>query len=86
MTSNWAAGISANTGLATSISQGTTRTQALWAQDAFKLTPDLKFTAGLRGELWPASDGYDRSAGLDYFGTALTGNPLVAADLSAQPL
>ena len=49
--------------MAQSIAQGTTRTQALWAQDAIKLRPDLKFTVGIRGENWEASDGYNQSLG-----------------------
>ncbi|GLI91766.1 TonB-dependent receptor [Methylocystis echinoides] len=75
VTSNWAAGMAANTGVATSIAQGTTRTQALWAQDAIKLRDDLKFTAGIRGEVWQASNGYNQSANLNTLGTGLTGAP-----------
>ncbi len=73
LTTNWTGGSAASTGAAISIAQGTTRTQALWFQDAFKITPDLKLTAGLRGEHWTASDGYNQQAGVNNFGTALTG-------------
>lgn len=75
LTSNWVAGMDANTGAAISIAQGTTRTQALWAQDAIRLREDLKFTAGIRGEVWTASNGYNQSANVNTTGTALTGNP-----------
>ncbi|MGD9542212.1 TonB-dependent receptor [Methylocystis sp.] len=71
LTSNWTAGTSASTGAAVSIAQGTTRTQALWFQDAFYVVPDLKFTVGLRGEHWQASDGYNQSASVNNFGTGL---------------
>jgi iron complex outermembrane receptor protein len=67
--------MNANTGVPITISQGTTRTQALWAQDAIKLREDLKFTAGIRGEVWQASNGFNQSAGVNNFGTALTGAP-----------
>ncbi len=76
LTYNWASGLGANTGTAASISQGTTRTQALWAQDAIKLREDLKFTAGIRGEVWQASNGYNQSANINAFGTALIGAPI----------
>jgi len=38
---------------------GNTRTQALWAQDLWRITPGLKFTAGGRYEEWLAYDGYN---------------------------
>ncbi|MBI5312908.1 MAG: TonB-dependent receptor [Methylocystis sp.] len=76
LTTNWTSGTDASTGAAISIAQGTTRTQALWFQDAFFITPDLKFTAGLRGEHWTASNGYNQAAGVNNFGTALTGTTL----------
>ena len=40
-----------------SASYGNTRTLALWAQDAIKLTPDLKLTIGGRQEWWRAYNG-----------------------------
>jgi len=62
LTSNWTAGTS-TAYAAASIGNGTTRTQALWAQDAWKLRNDLKFTVGIRGEHWQASDGFNQSLG-----------------------
>jgi iron complex outermembrane receptor protein len=38
---------------------GKTRTQAVWAQDAWRLTPTLKLTLGGRYEGWKAYDGYN---------------------------
>lgn len=40
---------------------GKTRTQALWAQDAWQLAPDFKLTTGVRYEDWRAYDGYNAS-------------------------
>jgi iron complex outermembrane receptor protein len=40
---------------------GKTRTQALWLQDAWALSPAVKFTAGVRGEDWRAYDGLNRN-------------------------
>lgn len=45
-----------------SISRGMTRTQALWAQDAWALTPQLKATVGGRWESWLAGNGLNFSA------------------------
>jgi iron complex outermembrane receptor protein len=44
------------------LSQGRTRTRAIWAQDVWTLTPTLKATAGARFEDWRASDGRNYSA------------------------
>jgi iron complex outermembrane receptor protein len=63
LTTNWPAGQASSLGAAQSIASGTTRTQALWAQDAIRLRPDLKLTLGIRGEHWQASDGYNQALG-----------------------
>ncbi|HWA08756.1 MAG TPA: TonB-dependent receptor [Opitutaceae bacterium] len=55
-TSDWQAG--APTTIATE-GDGKTRTQALWVQDAWQLTPALKLTTGVRYEEWRADDGYN---------------------------
>jgi iron complex outermembrane receptor protein len=62
LTLDWTTGTSTAYAPA-SIGNGTTRTQALWAQDAWKIRDDLKFTVGIRGEHWQASDGYNQSLG-----------------------
>lgn len=60
ITTNWTAGMASSLGVVQSVGSGTTRTQALWAQDAIRLRPDLKLTLGVRGEHWQASDGYNQ--------------------------
>lgn len=40
-------------------SLGTTMTEALWAQDAWKFLPEFKLTFGGRLEFWQAFDGYN---------------------------
>ncbi|MBM3653755.1 MAG: TonB-dependent receptor, partial [Alphaproteobacteria bacterium] len=60
LTTNWGAGMASSYGVVQSVGSGTTRTQALWAQDAIRLRPDLKLTLGVRGEHWQASDGYNQ--------------------------
>jgi len=75
LTTSWPSGLSASTGVASSIGDGTTRTQALWVQDAWKFAPDFKLTVGVRGEHWQASDGYNQAlSGLNALGTSATGN------------
>ncbi|MBE1162689.1 TonB-dependent receptor [Dyella acidiphila] len=44
-----------------SAGSGKTRTDALWLQDAWQLTPDLLATFGARYERWKASDGFNFS-------------------------
>lgn len=41
--------------------RGTTMTEALWAQDAWRFVPDFKFTFGGRLEFWQAFDGFNLS-------------------------
>ena len=54
-TSDWIAG-GPITGTAT-IGEGKTRTQALWAQDVWRASPEVKVTVGVRYEEWRAFDG-----------------------------
>lgn len=63
LTTNWTSGMASSYGVAASIGQGTTRTQALWAQDAWRISKEFKFTVGGRWEHWVASDGYNQSLG-----------------------
>lgn len=56
-TPDWQAG-APTTSVATE-GDGKTRTQALWAQDAWQLAPELKLTTGVRYEEWRAYDGYN---------------------------
>jgi iron complex outermembrane receptor protein len=43
-------------------SRGRTRTLAVWAQDAWRLRPDLTLTLGARYEWWRAYDGFNFSS------------------------
>ena len=63
LTTNWGAGMASSYGVVQSVGSGTTRTQALWAQDAIRLRPDLKLTLGVGGEHRQASDGYNQLLG-----------------------
>jgi iron complex outermembrane receptor protein len=56
LTSDWVNGAN---GALFSASRGKTRTQALWAQDAWQLTPAVVATLGARYEWWRAYDGYN---------------------------
>ncbi|MBM3642213.1 MAG: TonB-dependent receptor [Alphaproteobacteria bacterium] len=59
---SWPSGESSNIGrFYTTIAKGTTRTQALWAQEVWRFHPDFKLTLGIRGEHWSASDGFNQA-------------------------
>jgi len=58
---SWTGGESTSYGFAQTIARGTTRTKALWFQDAFDIVPDLKFTTGVRAENWIASNGLNQA-------------------------
>jgi iron complex outermembrane receptor protein len=55
-TSDW---VSGGNGALFSDSRGNTRTQALWAQDAWRFAPDWVATIGARYEWWRAYDGFN---------------------------
>lgn len=57
--SDWRVG---DDGALQSLSEGRTRTQAVWVQDVWTLTPTLKATTGIRFEDWRASNGRNFSA------------------------
>ncbi len=48
-------------GARTAASLGRTQTQALWLQDAWRWSPEVTATLGLRGETWHAYDGLNAS-------------------------
>ena len=56
-TTDWLANAPATT--TATEGDGKTRTQALFVQDIWRITPDLKATAGVRYEEWRAYDGYN---------------------------
>lgn len=60
VTTNWAMGTASAYGVVAAIGNGTTRTQALWAQDDWRINERFKLTAGLRGENWIGSNGYNQ--------------------------
>jgi iron complex outermembrane receptor protein len=69
LTSGWTAGQSSAFAVASN-AQGTTRTQALWLQDAWRFHPDFKLTIGGRWENWQARDGYNQQiAAINALGT-----------------
>ncbi len=57
-TTNW---ISGSEGALASAALGKTQTIALWAQEAWRIDPDLQLIAGLRWESWEARDGLNYS-------------------------
>lgn len=59
-TADW---VNGGNGAQTGDSRGKTRTEALWAQDAWRWTPDIVATVGGRYEWWRAFDGYNLSTG-----------------------
>ena len=76
---NWQTSPDTGNGTTSSYGAGKTETWALWVQDAWKITPDLKLTAGLRGESWQAYSGYIQS------GTASSGQPnMTSSSLSPK--
>jgi iron complex outermembrane receptor protein len=56
---NWQTG---DDGALQTLSQGQTRTLGAWVQDAWRMTPQLKATLGLRFDDWRASHGRNYSA------------------------
>ena len=75
----WTQGEQSSYGFAQTIAQGTTRTKALWAQDAIKINDATKFTVGIRGENWIASNGYNQASNTSSIGA----NGLPVTGLSA---
>jgi iron complex outermembrane receptor protein len=76
---NWQTGPDYGNGTTFSQGLGKTETWALWLQDAWKITPDVKLTLGLRGETWKAYSGFNQG------GTASAFQPeLGASNLSPK--
>jgi iron complex outermembrane receptor protein len=77
LTYDWTGGTAASLGVVSSIGDGTTQTQALWLQDAWKISKQYKLTLGVRGEHWEASDGYTQALnGIGVNGLTSTAKPL----------
>jgi iron complex outermembrane receptor protein len=83
-TSNWRDGGSRTTVFTEG--DGKTESKAVWAQEAWYITPDLKLTAGGRYENWRGFDGLNRGAApLDCHGTQVAaGAPCVQPTLSGN--
>jgi iron complex outermembrane recepter protein len=65
---------------------GETRTGALWLQDAWKITPELKLTLGGREEIWEALDGFNLgSAAKIGTGTTTVPIPVLLSNSMSQP-
>ncbi|HEX7853007.1 MAG TPA: TonB-dependent receptor [Sphingobium sp.] len=60
-TSDWTSNAQ---GAVTAISRGKTQTAAIWAQDAWRVLPDVTLTLGGRFEWWRAYQGYNQVATL----------------------
>lgn len=58
-TPNWITSSDSGNGTLFTYGKGTTETAALWIQDAWNITPELRLTLGARGELWRAYDGFN---------------------------
>jgi len=73
---NWQT--SANSGNGTTFSQGLgkTETWALWLQEAWKITPGIKLTLGLRGETWKAYGGFNQAGTVSSFQPELSASNL----------
>jgi iron complex outermembrane receptor protein len=57
-TADWRGG---PVGLLAGAARGQTQTAAVWAQDVWRITPDLELTLGGRWERWRATDGFNYS-------------------------
>jgi iron complex outermembrane receptor protein len=73
---NWQVGPDYGNGTTSSQGLGKTETWALWVQDAWKLTPDLKLTLGLRGETWKAYSGFNQGGAVSAFQPELSASNL----------
>lgn len=62
-TADWLNGGTGGANTLYSDSRGKTRTEALWAQDAWRWSPSVVATLGGRFEWWRAYDGYNLSTG-----------------------
>lgn len=70
-TSTWNSGPDSTSSLYTR-GRGTTMTEALWAQDAWRFAPDFKLTLGSRLEFWQATDGFNLATTQNGTGGILT--------------
>lgn len=75
LSSIWYTTSSTGTGQLLTTGVGETRTGALWLQDAWKITPNLKLTLGGRLETWRSLDGFN-----------INSNPTTTSGIPAAPI
>ncbi|MCP3470267.1 TonB-dependent receptor [Bradyrhizobium sp. CCGUVB1N3] len=75
----WYAAPSTGNGVLYSTGVGETRTEALWVQDAWKITPNVKLTLGGRLESWQALDGLNVNT------TATSAGAITSVRTTQQP-
>jgi iron complex outermembrane recepter protein len=73
---NWQTSPDYGNGTTSSQGLGKTETWALWLQDAWKITPDIRLTLGLRGETWKAYGGFNQGGTVSAFQPALSASNL----------
>jgi iron complex outermembrane receptor protein len=84
-TPDWQSGPDSTNTLYT-LGQGTTKTGAIWVQDAWRFAPLFKLTLGGRAESWTASDGYNlQTTTNNTVGSAANGN-ITATTTQTQPV
>jgi iron complex outermembrane receptor protein len=79
----WNATSSTGTGQLYSDGVGETRTGALWAQDAWKIVPNLKLTLGGRLETWRALDGFNLNTSTNAAGGITSSIPTIQPELGS---
>jgi len=83
-TPNWNAGADSTNSLYSN-GIGTTRTLALWVQDAWRFAPMFKLTLGGRLEDWRASDGYNVNTTTQNSVTSAANGNILTSVSQAQP-
>ena len=83
-TPNWNAGADSTNSLYSN-GIGTTRTLALWVQDAWRFAPMFKLTLGGRLEDWRASDGYNVNTTTQHSVTSAANGNILTSVSQAQP-
>jgi iron complex outermembrane recepter protein len=85
LSSVWNQTSSTGTGQFFSDSVGETRTGALWMQDAWKISSNLKLTLGGRFETWRAQDGFNINNSIVAGGTTAVPTPTLSLTPTPQP-
>lgn len=80
---SWINTTDTGTGQLYSTGLGETRTTALWAQDAWRIMPDLKLTLGARLEDWRAYDGINLNTTTSSAGVITSSKTAIQPELSS---